>query len=141
MTRLLLLAGAAVLSVAASAAQAQPRPDPANLFAKADANHDGLVTRAEFQAAVVARFHRFDRNGDGVLSQDDVPASLRAMHPELPRLNQWRARFDSDHDGTVSLAEFSAIDPPAPGTLQLPMTIGRVSVDPSRAGGSTASPA
>jgi len=47
MTRLLLLAGAAVLSVAASAAQAQPRPDPANLFAKADANHDGLVIRAE----------------------------------------------------------------------------------------------
>lgn len=36
-----------------------------------DANGDGLVDRVEFQAAADKRFDRMDKNGDGVLSEDE----------------------------------------------------------------------
>lgn len=39
----------------------------------ADANGDGVVTRAEYVAAVDARFARMDANHDGMLSPDEMP--------------------------------------------------------------------
>ncbi|WP_375380782.1 hypothetical protein [uncultured Sphingomonas sp.] len=46
----------------------------AGMMRMADANGDGIVTRAEYTAAVDARFDRMDRNHDGVLSPDEMPA-------------------------------------------------------------------
>jgi Ca2+-binding EF-hand superfamily protein len=107
MLRKLTAACAALMVLAASSpVLAQRRPDLDSLFARADVNHDGLIMRAEFQAVVIDRFRQLDRNGDGFLSQDDVPEGLRRMHPGTPRLTQWLERFDTDHDGKVSLAEF-----------------------------------
>ncbi len=36
-----------------------------------DANGDGVVDRVEFQDAADKRFDRMDKNGDGVLSDDE----------------------------------------------------------------------
>ncbi|MBB4097357.1 hypothetical protein [Sphingomonas kyeonggiensis] len=42
-------------------------------FARADANGDGVVTRAEWIAAANARFDKFDTNKDGKLVVGEVP--------------------------------------------------------------------
>ena len=46
-----------------------------------DANADGAIDRDEFLAAAEARFERLDRDGDGVLEED-----------ERPRKRGWRRR-------------------------------------------------
>ncbi|MDQ2093569.1 EF-hand domain-containing protein [Rhodobacteraceae bacterium 10Alg 79] len=47
--------------------------NPANGMARVvtDTNKDGFVTREEFMAAVPAWFARMDKNGDGVVTQED----------------------------------------------------------------------
>jgi len=42
-------------------------------FARADANGDGVVTRAEWIAAANARFDKFDTNHDGKLVVGEIP--------------------------------------------------------------------
>lgn len=41
-------------------------------FGKLDADQDGNVTQAEALAAAEARFQRLDKNGDGVLTSDEL---------------------------------------------------------------------
>lgn len=41
-----------------------------------DTNRDGVVTRAEFDAVRVQRFRAGDKNGDGVLSEDEYVAEF-----------------------------------------------------------------
>lgn len=78
---------------------------------EADANNDGMVSRAEFLAWRKDQFARIDRNGDGYVTADDVPAMLAGrMGPRVAMLVQ---AFDTDHDGRVSAHEF--IDGPTPG--------------------------
>ena len=75
------------------------------LFAAADANHDGVVTYAEFANVarsgiarrVVVRFHELDRNHDGRISRSEV----NLMSAER------FARFDLDHDGFFTVRELS----------------------------------
>lgn len=43
-----------------------------------DLNDDGLVDRNEFRVAADKRFDRLDRNGDGVLSEDEKPDRRKA---------------------------------------------------------------
>jgi hypothetical protein len=82
------VSGAIVSVIAIGVAHAQEGPaghgwrgGGAAMFRSADANGDGVVTRAEYQAAVDARFARLDANGDGVLSPDERPGpGRRAMH-------------------------------------------------------------
>ncbi|WHO38751.1 hypothetical protein PMI04_019795 [Sphingobium sp. AP49] len=38
-----------------------------------DGNDDGMIDRAEFSAPSLAMFHDLDRNGDGLLSADELP--------------------------------------------------------------------
>ena len=38
-----------------------------------DKNKDGVVDRYEFMAAAEARFERMDKDGDGVISEDEKP--------------------------------------------------------------------
>lgn len=85
------------LSVAALAlagvAYAQP-----GMFAKPDANGDGVVTRSEAQAHADQMFARMDVNGDGKLDQADREARHAAMFD----------RIDTNNDGQISKAEFEA---------------------------------
>lgn len=78
-------------------------------LAEADSNHDGEVSRAEFQAQRAVRFDRLDRNGDGRIAKDDLPAR-GAMQK---RLMERMAPFDRDRDGAVTRAEFAGGPTPA----------------------------
>ena len=82
------------------------------MFTDADANHDGLLSVAEMNAAhakmtgkpakdemsVPDKFKAMDTNGDGQISQAEHAASADAMF----------IKMDADGDGVVSLSECSA---------------------------------
>jgi EF hand len=71
------------------------------MMERADANHDGNISREEFLAGPNAMFDRLDANHDGVISAEE-----REAHHHGAR----GARFnpDADHDGRVTRAEFDA---------------------------------
>ncbi len=80
---------------------------PASLLTL-DKNHDGQVTPEEYNPKLedksagdemVTRMIVFDRNGDGVLSKDEVPARMLAMFD----------RGDTDHDGKLTPSEIRAM--------------------------------
>ncbi|WP_375286447.1 EF-hand domain-containing protein [Sphingomonas sp.] len=82
------------------------------VFERADANRDGLITLAEFKAARTRQFDRFDRNGDGAISQADV-GRIAQFRPEIgQRLNMLIQTADANHDRRVTKPEFAAS--PAP---------------------------
>ena len=49
---------------------------PSKRLLAADANHDGVITRAEFEAQAADRFARLDTNGDGQISPDEMKAMM-----------------------------------------------------------------
>lgn len=59
------------------------------MFGMADADGDKAVTRAEFNAALQARFARVDTNGDGVIGPAEHSAAREAMRTE------WKARREA----------------------------------------------
>ncbi|MFT4076558.1 MAG: EF-hand domain-containing protein [Asticcacaulis sp.] len=75
-----------------------------NRVKEADSNHDGMITRVEWQTYRTAQFSHFDRNGDGVLSEADRPRL--AGRRNGGRLAEMMALLDQNHDGQVSRAEF-----------------------------------
>jgi Ca2+-binding EF-hand superfamily protein len=58
--------------------------DPARLFDAMDSNHDGYLDMDEIRAALEKRFHRLDRNGDGVLTPDERMAGRPRQQPPEP---------------------------------------------------------
>lgn len=62
--------------------------DPARMFDRMDANHDGYLDRDEIRTALTARFHRMDRNGDGVLGPDERMAGRGAKAAGNPATPQ-----------------------------------------------------
>ena len=86
--------------------------DPMDAFENADANGDGVVTKAEFLAARNARFDKMDRNGDGVVSRDDFGMILKFRPQAGQKLDAFIAQADANHDGKVTRAELAAA--PAP---------------------------
>jgi len=53
-------------------------------FEDLDSDHDGSITLAEFQRHLEQHFAMVDANHDGVLSHDELEAAHRAMHPPRP---------------------------------------------------------
>lgn len=93
------LAGVLVTVAAGGIAVASMGRGPMGPFARADANADGTITRAEWVAAANARFDKLDANKDGKLIVGEIP-------PAPPR--HWRhhgPRFDGPEDD---------LPPPAP---------------------------
>jgi EF hand/EF-hand domain pair len=82
--------GAMVIGGTAFAAHAAHSP--------ADANGDGVVTRAESQALATQRFALLDANKDGKLDPADRAAAPQAIF----------AQIDTDKNGQISQAEFDA---------------------------------
>jgi Ca2+-binding EF-hand superfamily protein len=76
---------------------------PSPLLAEMDADHDGKITRAEWKGNAIG-FAMLDRNGDGVLSGDELRP---ADHPPAPdAAAEAFARLDRDHDGRLTRAEW-----------------------------------
>ncbi|HZC37680.1 MAG TPA: EF-hand domain-containing protein [Sphingomicrobium sp.] len=81
-------------------------------FGALDANHDGVVTKAELQAAqthafqqrLQAEFRQLDTNHDGQLSFQEFAA---AAHPNVTA-DQIVQKLDTNHDGKLSADEFRA---------------------------------
>jgi hypothetical protein len=126
-------------------ALAQDRPDDGARrgggmgMMRADANGDGVVTRAEYGAQVDARFARMDANGDGKIDGDETlrgryarggdappppppaPAGAGAAPPPPPPMlsgtrDQFRAaamarfdRLDANRDGKIDAGEMQAM--------------------------------
>lgn len=67
------------------APRGQPYP-VAEWFAKADADHDGRLTRDEFRADADAWFKVLDVNGDGQISMPEVTRWEEELVPEVSRI-------------------------------------------------------
>ena len=93
---------AAVLLLSGCVVLAQGREG--NALEQADANHDGKVTKQEYNDARAALFARMDRNGDGFI--DDADSREGANERGQRAAAALRGRIDSNGDGKISKDEF-----------------------------------
>jgi Ca2+-binding EF-hand superfamily protein len=77
-------------------------------FDKIDTNHDGVISRAEYQAWVDARFARLDPNGTDSVTAADVAASPAATERAQKKSDGFIKRYDTSGTGAVTKAEFEA---------------------------------
>jgi hypothetical protein len=70
--------------------------------ARLDLDKDGVVSPEERQARLRPMIERFDQNGDGKLTPDELASSDRRMGFDDP------AALDTDKDGEISLGELDA---------------------------------
>ncbi len=81
-------------------------------LAKADANADGQVTFAEFQAVVPdgtqEQFDTLDQNDDGVITREDLP---KPPVDPLKRFIELLKEADADENGEVTFDELKAVAP------------------------------
>jgi len=110
------LIAAAAASAATPATGATPAPAPGarhaewrqQFFDKIDTNHDGTISRAEYQAWVDSRFAKLDANGDGVVNADEVASSPMAVERVQKRAEGFVNRYDTTGNGEVSKSDFEA---------------------------------
>lgn len=95
------------------------RKDPFKIvdsfFKKHDANGDGVVDFAEFQAGERAKdldekvqqkiFDRFDKNGDGKLERREM---IHVKNPRGSGVRDFFRKLDTNHDKKISFEEFKA---------------------------------
>ncbi len=110
-----ILAGTAIAAALGTYALAQGAGDsktragspPRALFLeRMDANKDGKVTKAEFDAFRAESFKSADKNGDGVLDKDEF-----ALYGDLRRaegIERFFARYDKNKDGKIAADEMPA---------------------------------
>jgi len=101
----LILAGIAFAAAAALPAVAQPAP------ARPDANR--VLTRAEVQSRVQARFARADVDKDGFVTREEAQARRAGGRQRIRAGREERraalfARLDGNRDGVLSREEFEA---------------------------------
>jgi hypothetical protein len=78
------------------AAPSAPYP-VADWFARADADHDGRLTREEFRADALAFFGKLDTNDDGIIDGAEVARYEQDVAPEiLPRIESLHAEEGMD---------------------------------------------
>ncbi|MCW5580268.1 MAG: hypothetical protein KIS72_02870 [Luteimonas sp.] len=97
-----------VLLPLAAAAQVTRTGD---YLAKMDADGDGRVSLAEYQDWMSYAFDGMDRNGDGVLTPDELPGGKgRAVTREAhrARLAERFERQDANGDGYLDARELAA---------------------------------
>jgi Ca2+-binding EF-hand superfamily protein len=96
-TRLVFLG---IMLIISGALQADDNHEPGLAF-KFDLDHDGVITRAEFDKAFETKMNNkflwLDTNKDGVIS----PKEFRDQH--LAEYNQRWSMWDVDGDGVVSV--------------------------------------
>lgn len=72
----------------------------------ADSNNDGLLVLAELTVMLDERFARMDRNGDGLVADNDAPRLARGQF--MSRVGPVIEERDGNGDGVLSYSEFSA---------------------------------
>lgn len=85
-------------------------PTVENHFKKMDLNHDGAISKAEFDAEHGKRFKALDANHDGKISLEEMQAAHDKLHDDKPGhpMGAFKTRFDeadANHDGALSKAE------------------------------------
>lgn len=102
--------------------------DGGAFIAAFDADHDGRLTRAEYDAGRAARFAATDTDGDGSLSEAEyvgeytgrlerrlatsTDAEDRKTEERQRQTRQAHVRFgvlDADHDGRIARAEYDRV--------------------------------
>ena len=111
-----LTAAAAITAAitAAGLAIAGPRhggafaPGMSGLFALADKNADGAITRAEIEALRQQRFAARDANSDGRLTPEELDAAIakRLERRKVRMRYRMLARLDANGDGVITREEF-----------------------------------
>lgn len=121
----------------AGAACAQPGPGgPGGPGMRTDADGDGVVTAAEFEASALQRFERNDANKDGVVDAAEIDAIKKRFESReggeggppagfAARLIAQMTAQDADKDGRITKdealaaarAQFAAMDKNADGKL------------------------
>ncbi len=96
---------ALVLVATATAATAQTDSRLLERLRAADSNGDSAISRAELIAYRATNFTRIDRNGDGALTDDDIPFFMRGRGGPVD-IASLKAQFDRNRDGRVSRDEF-----------------------------------
>jgi Ca2+-binding EF-hand superfamily protein len=124
-SRIVLLAGAALLVAGTAALPALAQPGPrgggggfamGEAFARADTNNDGRVSRDEGWAWLQARFAEVDANRDGGVTMEEMRAYAQARmgnrqpRPEMRERMEQRVAsmfraLDVNSDGKVTLEE------------------------------------
>ena len=114
-----LLCAACVLAATGSAVAADPAGDAVNTraakraefrqryFNQLDTNHDGVVSRAEYQAWVDARFDRLDGNHDGQVDANEIAHAPATAEHEQKRAEGFVKR-NGNGKSTVSKTDFEA---------------------------------
>ena len=83
-------------------------------FETLDADGNGSITQAEFDAAHAARFAAADADSDGALTSEELIAHISAQRDggrerRIARMAERMIdRFDTDENGSISAEEFAA---------------------------------
>ncbi len=72
-------------------------------FKEMDTNGDGMISKAEFDAAHDKHFKEMDTNGDGKLSPDEMKAGHQKMMEQGK--NKHFDEADANHDGALTREE------------------------------------
>ncbi|WP_249340459.1 hypothetical protein [Sphingomonas sp. 2SG] len=126
-----------LLATGAVAQTMPPAPPPGGGMMRLDANHDGVITRAEMIAEAEARFAAMDTNKDGKVTPEERDAAREAMRAQrgggegprggggmraggdremtradaLDRAAKRFDRLDANHDGKLDATELAAARP------------------------------
>lgn len=111
--------GATILAAPAFAQDAAPQRG-AGMLERLDTNHDGVITKDEFNADIAERFTKLDTNKDGKLSEEERAAGGRGMGgrgmtgdvtlADMQAMAGKRFdRLDANHDGKIDQAERDAM--------------------------------
>lgn len=76
------------------------------ILTESDANGDGRVTRREYDAHRADIFAKLDRNGNGVVSEEDAPRLRIAKRKFTEKLEQVLTIADTNGDRMLSRAEW-----------------------------------
>lgn len=77
-------------------------------FDRIDTNHDGVASRAEYQAWVDARFDALDGNRDGRVDANEIVQSAATAERTQKHAERFVEHYDRSGAGIVDKADFEA---------------------------------